>query len=230
LVTWIMRTTPREVFISLKANFNLNNVQQAVLIGTLLGDGTIQMRKKDARLHIKHSLNQISLVEYKRKVFANITNMNVRVFKQKVGGVDYNFAEFVTLTHSEFTRFYKLFYKEHKKVVPTDLGQLLKSPMSVAVWIMDDGSSEYAGVSIQTHSFTEEEVKNLIKVIENNFNLKALMRKNKNRWIIYFTKSSLFKLTRLVSKYTLPEFEYKLKPYSLRPRRDCTPGPDTIGI
>src|SRR3990167_10832640 len=110
-----MRATPREVFKSLKDRFSLNPIQTSVLIGTMLGDGTIQPRKSDARLHIKHSLNQLSLVEYKRQVFSNITCMPVRVFKQRVGKKDYNFAEFVTLIHPEFTRFYNLFYLNRRK-------------------------------------------------------------------------------------------------------------------
>lgn len=218
-----MRTTPREVYLSLKAKFNLSPVQTAVLVGTLLGDGSIQLRKKDARLHIKHALNQLSLVEYKRKVFANIVSMKVRTFKQKVGKVDYNFAEFVTLTHPELTRFHKLFYVNSRKIVPIDINRLLKEPLSLAVWIMDDGSSEYAGLSIQTHSFSEEEVDTLIGVIKKNFDLKALRRRNKGKWIIYFPKGSLSKLSRIVSRYILPDFGYKLLPYSGRPRRDCTP-------
>src|SRR5579859_4562998 len=104
-----MRTIPREDCIDLKLAFKLNSIQKAVLIGTLLGDGGIRQKGKFARLHIKHSLKQLPLVEYKRNIFSNITTMEINVFKQKVGNIDYNFAEFVTLTHPLFLECYKLF-------------------------------------------------------------------------------------------------------------------------
>ena len=224
-----MRATPREVFKSLKDRFSLNPIQTSVLIGTMLGDGTIQPRKSDARLHIKHSLNQLSLVEYKRQVFSNITCMPVRVFKQEVGRKDYNFAEFVTLIHPEFTRFYNLFYLNRRKVVPKNVSKDL-NPLSLAVWIMDDGSSEYAGLSIQTHSFEEKEVDTLKRIIKENFGIGTIKRKNKGRWVIYFPKASLPKLIEKVGEHILPEFRYKFKPYYLRrPRRDCTPDPVITG-
>lgn len=210
-----MRTTPREVFNSLKSKFSLNPVQTSVLVGTLLGDGSIQKRKVDARLHIKHSLNQLSLVVYKRNIFSNITSMPVRVFKQKVGKRNYNFAEYVTLTHPEFTRFHNIFYRKGKKVVPQNIKDLLDA-LSLAVWIMDDGSSEYAGLSIQTHSFTKREVDILLRTINGNFGIKVNKRMNKGRWIIYFSKENLPKLVKVVGKYILPKFKYKFQPHHLK--------------
>lgn len=215
-----MRATPREVCFKLKENFKLNQIQKSVLVGTLLGDGGIRYRGKDARLHIKHSARQLPLVEYKRSIFADITTMSVRVFKQKVGKVDYNFAEFVTLTHPEFTVFYRLFYPNSKKIIPNNIQALLSDPLSLAVWIMDDGSAEYAGLSIQTHSFTKTEVDFLRDAISFNFNIKTLSRMNKGNWVIYFPKASLPRLKSLIGKHMLKEFSYKLVPYS---RREANP-------
>lgn len=211
-----MRTTPREVCSRIKSNFSLSLIQKDVLIGTLLGDGGICLKGRFARLHIKHSISQIPLVEYKKKVFENITVMSVRVFKQKVGKLDYKFAEFVTLTHPEFLNFYNLFYSKARKVVPNDIKLLLRNPLSLAVWFMDDGSAEYAGASLQTHSFTKFEVDLLRETIESNFGIKTTKRLNKSKWIIYFPKASLSRLKRVIGKFVLPEFRYKLVPYSAR--------------
>jgi hypothetical protein len=220
---------PREVYRLLKANFALGPVQTAVLVGTILGDANINLRKTDARLHIKHSLKQLSLVVYKRKVFEGITSMKVRVFRQIVGQKFYSFAEFVTLIHPEFTRFYKLFYPNHRKIVPKNIGEILVDPLSLAVWFMDDGTAEYAGLSIQTHSFSEEEVNKLLKVIKGNFGLDCWKKRNKGKWIVYLPKRSLAKLSEIIGEYVLPDFQYKLLPYTDRPRRDCTPDPAIAG-
>ena len=212
-----MRTIPREVnFKLVKKPFRLNKIQTKVLIGTLLGDGAIKPRGRDCRLHIKHSANQLPLVNYKREVFGNIASMRVRKFKQAVGKKDYIFAEFVTLTHPEFTKYHHLFYPFKKKVVPKNIKDLLVSPLSLAMWFMDDGSAEYAGASLQTHSFTKNEVDRLIKCLKLNFEIETNKRKNKGKWIIYFPKESMKQLRKTIVKYLLPEFRYKLSPYSKR--------------
>ena len=221
-----MRTTPREVCNKLKSRFKLNSIQKDILVGTLLGDGNIRLKGKFARLHIKHSSKQLSLVEYKRKIFKNISTMEVRVFKQKVGEKDDSFAEFVTLTHSEFLKFHQIFYRgaassaypNHKKIIPKNIQMLLKNPRSLAMWLMDDGSAEYAGVSLQTHSFSQKEVDLLRNAIESNFEIKTGRRLNKGKWIIYFPKACLSRLKNLVGKLMLPELRYKLVPYSTRLR------------
>ena len=228
-----MRTIPREDCKILKIAFKLNSIQKSVLIGTLLGDGGIRQKGKFARLHIKHSLKQLPLVIYKRDIFSNITTMEINVFKQKVGKIDYNSAEFVTLTHPLFLEYYNLFYQRScansvypKKIVPKNIDQLLIDPLSLAIWIMDDGSAEYAGVSIQTHSFTKSEVDLLRKTLKKNFNIETTKRLNKGKWIIYFPKASLSNLRNLVDKHMLESFKYKLIPYSeklSKTRRDYMP-------
>ena len=212
-----MRTIPREVcFELIKKSFRLSKIQKKVLIGTILGDGKIQYRGKNCRLHIKHALKQLPLVEYKRRIFSNITSMEVRKFQQIVGQGVYNFAEFVTLTHPEFTKYYKTFYPFSKKKVPVKIDELLIDPLSLAVWFMDDGAADYAGASIQTHSFTKLGVEKLIFSIKKNFDLEVTKRLNKGRWIIYFPKASLSKLESIIGRYLLEEFKYKLVPYSIR--------------
>ena len=185
-------------------------------MGTILGDGGIRMKGRNARLHIKHSTNQLSYVEYKRRIFGSITSMNIYVFTQKVGKTDYSFAEFVTLTHPVFTFYYRLFYPNSKKIVPKKIIDLLKDPLSLAVWIMDDGSAEFAGVSIQTHSFAKTQVNLLRKAIKHNFEIDSGARRNKGKWIIYFPKRSLPRLRLVLGKHILSEFKYKLTPYSER--------------
>ena len=142
--------------------------------------------------------------------------MKVRKFKQKVGEKDYVFAEFVTFTNPEFTKYRNLFYPSGKKIVPKNIKQLLVDPLSLAVWFMDDGSAEYAGASLQTHCFTESGVKRLMSCLKLNFKIKTTKRLNKGKWIIYFPKKSMPDLRKIIGKKILKEFKYKLEPYSER--------------
>ncbi len=81
---------------------------------------------------------------------------------------------------------------------------------------MDDGAAEYAGVSLQTHSFSLKDVDTLRKIIKERLGIETGRHLNKGRWVIYFSKASLPQLKKLVGKYMLPEFRYKLIPYSKR--------------
>ena len=213
-----MRTIPREVqdFARIKDSFKLSEKQKSVLLGTLLGDGSLKRRGNYYRLHIKHSYKQISLVRYKREVFSNITSMPIRVFFQKVKDKNYKFCEFVTLTHPEFSKYRKLFYKDKKKVISQKLKQQFNNSLSLAMWFMDDGCAEYAGVSFNTQCFSLKEVQFLSYILKENFGLDSTIRKNKNGWIIYIPKNNLNKFTNTVKKYLLPDFLYKLEPYSTR--------------
>lgn len=199
-----------------KSNFQLNKTQKDILIGTILGDSGLKYRGRHCRLHVKHSINQLSLVEYKREVFKNITSMKINKFIQKVKGKDYGFAEFVTLTHSQFTEYHKIFYKEGKKIVPRSIKDMLKTPLSLAVWFMDDGAADYAGATLQTHCFSLQEVEIIRKTIKDNFSLETTKRKNKKKWIIYFPKSTMNSLKKIIQPYMLKQFYYKLIPYEIR--------------
>lgn len=211
-----MRKTPREVCRHKKELFVLTALQQSVLIGTILGDAGIRYRGNECRLHIKHSARQLDLVRFKRQIFDSITSMSERVFVQQVQLKNYSFAEFVTLTHPIFTKYYHIFYRDNRKIIPDNIGTLLTNPLSLAVLIMDDGSAEYAGLSIQTHSFSKKEVILLATAINDNFGLKTTIRLNKGKWIIYFPKANMEKLKSLVGKYILPSFRYKFSPYCVR--------------
>ena len=213
-----MRTIPREVenYGHMKSIFCLSKLQIAVLIGTALGDGAIKKRGKFHRLHIKHGANQLFWAQYKRNVFSNISGMPVRVFNQKVGNKIYEFCEFVTLTHPEFSKYYQLFYPKGKKTITTQLINILQDPLSLAVWYMDDGCADNAGFCFNTQSFSLGEVEKLVKGLKLNFNLQTTTRKNKNGWIIYVPKVEVDHFLSLTFKHILPQFHYKTIPYSMR--------------
>ena len=65
---------------------------------------------------------------------------------------------FSTLSHVELEQFRLRFYRDHTKVVPEDLEL---TPLSMAVWFMDDGSrksGQCRGLYLNTQSFTLTEV------------------------------------------------------------------------
>jgi hypothetical protein len=194
----------------------MDRTQESVLVGTVLGDGGLRYKGRNCRLHIKHAAWQLPLVQFKHEIFQNFVSMKIREFTQFVKGNKYSFIEFVSRTHPDFTSFYNIFYRDGKKIVPNNIEMLLTEPLSLAVWFMDDGSAEYAGVSFQTHCFSKKEVRLLQHCLELNFKLLTTIRQNKGKWILYVPKRNLMKFRSLVEPFILDRFLYKLIPYSVK--------------
>lgn len=192
-----------------KLNFVLSLRQKNILVGSLLGDANVHRKGKECRVFFKHSIRQLPLLEWKREEFDTITGMAIHKFKQLVKEKPYQFAQFVTLTHPAFTELHQIFYRNKRKIVPKNIDELLTHPVSLAVWIMDDGAKDNVGLTIQTHSFASNEVKKLILVLKKNFDLIVTPRKNKGRFILYFPKSEMKRLWKIVKVHILPEYRYK---------------------
>jgi LAGLIDADG DNA endonuclease family protein len=192
-----------------KSLFTLSKRQKDILVGSLLGDANVHRKGKECRVFFKHSANQLSLLKWKRREFEQITGMSINMFGQIVKGKQYQFGQFVTLTHPAFSAVRAMFYPKKRKIVPLNIIRMLKSPLSLAVWIMDDGAKDTAGLTIQTHSFNPREVARLILVLKKNFGLAATPRRNKGKLIIYFPKSQIPALWNIVGEYILDEYRYK---------------------
>jgi hypothetical protein len=192
--------------------------QQEVLTGTLLGDGCLAQHGHFHRLHVKHKAEQRALAELKYRTFAEYISMPLHAFDQQLLGKEYPCVQFASLTSPEFTKWHRYFYRGRRKVVPPDIARHL-SPLAVAVWFMDDGASDFAGVTFQTHSFRLNEVRLLADSLRSSLGVIANLRRNKGAWILYVGASELPRFRDLVSRYILPDLSYKLVARSATPYR-----------
>ena len=196
-------------------NFSLT--QRSVLVGTLLGDGCLAKHGRHHRLHIKHKLDHRALLEFKYEVFREFISMRPHYFDQRLGEKSFPCGQFATRTSPLFTEWHSRFYQDGRKVVPEGIAAEL-TPLAAAVWFMDDGAADYAGVTIQTHNFEREEVDLLVSTMKERFDLAVNARVNRGRWLIYLRAESLEAFSELVEPHLLPGFRYKLLP-----RRSRTP-------
>lgn len=200
--------TPREVQ---NNTSGLSEFQQAVLVGTLLGDGSIAKHGRHHRLFIKHKAAHEALAAWKRGVFNDFTSMPLHHFDQRLGERLYPCAQFVTRTHPIFSEWRQRFYREGRKIVPDDIEELLV-PVAVAAWFMDDGTADRAGVSFQTHSFQRDEVETLAAVLRERYRLETSLNRNKGAHVVYVHGASVPALAALMAPAMLPELAYKLVP------------------
>lgn len=190
----------------LKKELNLTEFQKQVLVGYLLGDGHIETWRNSqvARLKVEQGLKQEVFVDWLFEIFKDFVRTSPQVGKAKVS--------FNTLASKQFSFYRKRFYLSGKKVIPDDIKDLL-TPLSLAVWYMGDGSiksRECNGRIINTHGFTEPEIRKLCQILRGKFALKTSIRRQKDGLQIYISAKSAGTLSSIIKPYLLPCFHYKL--------------------
>jgi hypothetical protein len=119
---------------------------------------------------------------------------------------------FGTRTLPCFNEFYNLFYKNKIKVVPSNIEELLTN-VSLAYWIMGDGSWKGYPLRLHTNNFTKAEVALLIKAINKKFGFSSsinIANKSKEQYTIYIPSKDIDNLKSLIIPYILPSFLRKL--------------------
>lgn len=129
---------------------------------------------------------------------------------------------FGTRTLPCFNEIYKLFYKNRVKVIPNNIEELI-TDISLAYWIMGDGSWKGYGLRLHTNNFTKSEVELLIKAINNKFGFNSsinIANKSKEQYTIYIPSKDIANLKSLVIPYILPSFLRKLGIKTSSPKLD----------
>ena len=111
-----------------------------------------------------------------------------------------------------FNEFHQLYFKDGKKVIPSNIEELL-TPVPLAYWAMDDGAKLSSEFLLCTHSFLLSDVELLTKVLKSKFDLDTSVYTNKKgHSSIYIKTSSMDKFRELVSKHFHVSMKYKLEP------------------
>ena len=123
---------------------------------------------------------------------------------------------FKTFTHPTFLTFYNLFYKDSKKVIPKAFILNNVDSISLAYWIMGDGSFNQRDqvLYLHTEGFSYNEILNISEELNLKFNLNSKVykdiRKGKIFYKIYIPKRDMKIIKDLVEDKIIPMFKYKL--------------------
>src|SRR5690349_3568369 len=94
------------------------------------------------RLRFIQGIIHIDYLEHLFKLFSNYCASALKIHNpapDKRTGKVYSYAYFKTYSLACFNEFYNLFYPAGKKVVPTNIAELL-TPLGLAYLISDDGT------------------------------------------------------------------------------------------
>ena len=192
----------------------LTQRQKEILVGLILGDGCLEKNGNNVRLRVEHGLKQGEYLSWLYYEFQNFTAQKPRIVSSKHSKRNkvYERLHFSTLSLNCFNEYYSKFYEQKIKIVPGDIKEILKSPLSLAVWYMDDGykRNDCDALRLSTDSFTKKEQKQLLYCLKSNFSIEVKLHKKGKAWNIYIPNREAVKFCDLVSPYLVPTMKYKL--------------------
>jgi hypothetical protein len=107
------------------------------------------------------------------------------------------------------------FYDEQgRKRIPENIAQLLKSPLSLAVWFMDDGHyySRDGSAHIYLPRYSDEEIERLVTALVQNFGLKPKVVWKKGYPCLYFPREETERLMAIIKPWMPACMRYKTPP------------------
>lgn len=190
---------------------------EEILVGLILGDLCLSRRSKitlsvralfkQGMIHEDYLMHLYELF----KTFGSQVPKTTSLAPDKRTGKIYSSISFNTYSLPCFYKLYSLFYLEGKKIVPSNIEDLL-TPLGLAYWLSDDGNfhktQEY--VRLCTHSFSYEEVHLLASVLTDKFNLKSSVNKDQGGFIVRISQKSLPDLQALLKDKMPPMMLYKI--------------------
>jgi hypothetical protein len=97
-----------------------------------------------------------------------------------------------TFTFQSFNWIFDIFFKNGQKTVPYNIGEYL-SPLTLAVWIMYNGSYEKFGMLLHCEGFCPKDQKLLQEALFVKYGLKTTLHKKNNKTSIYVPKAHFLK-------------------------------------
>lgn len=193
--------------------------QQAVVLGSILGDGYLQKTgKNNARLRFEHCLRQKEYLVWKCKILGSFFQSKLITLERNniVFGKSYQYIRAQSYAHPDLGKFHKLFYKEKQKIIPLEIKKLLIEKLSLAVWFMDDGYY-YARdkmAYVYLPKYNQPSVNNLLAALSDNFNLFPILKiKKRGEYVLVFSVKETLKLMKLINKDLVPSMAYKSLPF-----------------
>ncbi len=184
---------------------SLTQLQHEVLVGSLLGDGTLRRQgNRNALLEVNHCYAQQAYVDWKYGVFSSISHSPPT---RRLGNGQRVAYRFTTRSMPVLTKYHDWFYRVAKKIIPNDIEL---SALGLAVWYMDDGSKSRSSCYLNTQQFQFTDQKRLIELLWKTFRIEGRLNRDKQYQRIRVTTEGTQILHRFVEPFVLPCFRYKL--------------------
>jgi len=190
----------------------IDEKQEALIIGSLLGDACLHdnWSKTNYRLQIRHSKEQKSYVRWKYGILKDFVLTPPQYYGRTRS------VWFRTISHPDLSRLHSMFYRDGKKIIPPGIEAWLASPLTMAVWFMDDGNvvrrnGIVSGYNLNTQSFSLKENERLSALLAGIHGIDCSIERNHDYYRLgIWQKASRKRFADLIRGYILPSMAYKL--------------------
>lgn len=210
-----------------KTKLTLTDQQKDVIIGCLLGDGSMGITREKPFFGIKFEqgiIHESYLMHLFLIMYPYCGSLPQRrwIDSQKTRQAVW----FRTYRHSNFIHYFHLFYRilkdkttgkiSSKKYIPQNIDKYLTARV-VAYWYMDDGTFNRARsfgkkqFLFSTQGFKKIECEILCQALLKNFNIETRIHKDKSYYRIYVRQESREIFKNLILPYIHPSMIYKLE-------------------
>jgi recombination protein RecA len=198
----------------------LSDFQWQIVLGGLMGDGALSPNKNglSARFRWGHAQKQAEYGDWKASLFANIgvcrsTNAKGAVFHD-------------VQPLPELAELRRAVYVGGKKVLSEEYLKLL-TPLSLAVWYMDDGGFSIRAKGLQertkdgsgrseicVQAFDPTSQRRLQRYLADTWGLQTTLRERgaRKQAVLVFSKDETAKLHALIAPFVHPSMQFKLLP------------------
>ena len=186
-----------------------------MILGTILGDACLERNGRNVRLRIDHSVRQRAFVEWKFIELGELNPSTPRIVRRRdkrTGQIHENYR-FTTQTTAALNEYYGMFHPNgSSKCVPRSIIESLTSPLSLAVWYMDDGGrrSDCRSGYLNTNAYTVEEVNTLQTALKETFDISTSVHFAAGKPRIYIPQRSFKAFCDVVRPHVIDEMRYKL--------------------
>jgi len=201
----------------------LSDLQWQVILGSVMGDGNlsrpIRNSAHSARYRMGHGAKQASYLDWKTSLLENIPHSRTTNAKGAM------FVDFTPL--SELGDLREVVYQgDGKKHLTWDYLKKL-TPLSLAIWYMDDGCFTLRSKGVQertqggsgrieicVEAMSPGSRERLVQYLRDSrgLDVKLETRGKRQMAVLRFTTAASEKFQKLVAPYVLPSMEYKLLP------------------
>lgn len=185
---------------------SLSSAQHSIVIGTLLGDGTLRLQrgKKNALLELNHSIWQELYLRWKYQMLHEFVPTPPRIRRTNGNRVA---CRFTTRSLPIFTDFYRRFYAAGRKRIPDDLAL---DRLALAVWFMDDGAISRSSYYLNTQQFELNDQQRLRRFLWNQHKIATTLNRDKIYYRIRIRTASADRWRSIIEPLILPWYRYKL--------------------
>lgn len=193
----------------------ITEFQQAVIIGTLLGDSSLSTPKDGVNAHLScyHALAQQEWLIQKHDWLKPISRpIQWASYLDKRSGKMSHGGRFHTVSLPFLTEMDHLFYTYRRKRITSQMLSRLIHPVSLACLICDDGSWDKAGIGISTKAFSIDDNERLADHLNRVFGLSATVQRAGRYPYIRITAIAVQRTRDLCLPFVLKSLVYKFGP------------------